>query len=1046
MGAVCVDPKTSLNSFIPSDFLANFSVKNLGATSLLLLTVIYYLSLLLIYLIFKGLITKIYLEKDYNNLLKSIIAYIQNSRMLYLLKYKLTSQYLLRKVDLAYDILRCYMFNRKSTIHWFLERNRKVYKVSLNSWISFIFKLLFFIGFIYYLTSDTITSILTLTTPLLKTDLEVDVEIKQHQRRIEYLRSLKKNGKLRKSGIKVKVIKRSKKYNRITLSVKGLAMDQSEGYYRETLEKLFDAFTNNVAYKNYCKTKAKGVFIQFKDKENDEIRPLHSTVIITKDTTFEEYYTEISPFLRKYWKPEYGTSTSDEFNVSVYDLEAKTKKVKSKTSLGKMNFSTSATIFNGIDYVELNDPHPVKAQFNSKVKKLPSIKPIKLKNDGLKRFCCMDIETVIINKKTQEHIPIAISTYSKEFSEIFLIDLVLFKKNKTKAVQKLFKDYMDYMCSLQKDYVIFAHNLGSYDGYFLYKNIMSILEDVDDITCLVDNDNKFITVTLNNYFNERKSLTKLVWKDSLRIFPGSLDSICKQFNVEGKLSKYKEEYNSIDLFNTPILLEEFKAYSMQDSIALYNAMSNAQELNYKNYRVDICDIVSTASLSLRIYRSHFLHEEIPLLKSFEEKFVRESYLGGATDYYKAKGENLHCYDVNSLYPYAMLKPIPYKAIAKHNDLSGVNVKDFKGFVLAKVTSPDYIRHPIVALKHEGRTIYPLGTWYGVYFADYLAKAQEYGYKIDLIYGIEFEYKTLFEGYINHFYDIKKNSTGSLRYLAKLQLNSLYGMFGRKGESLEVVNVKTEDVWKYISKRVVKNIIEFNNGYSVLICENNLDFEVINSLNLKAKTDIHTFSKSSYSNVAIASAITSYAQMTMMDYKNHPDFDVYYTDTDSLFTNRPIPSHLVGKELGRMKNETLDKYGVESIAEATFVGLKKYGLRVIDNEGNIKDSSTFAGVPKDTLTFDEVNSIHNGIPLVRKLKDRFNKSFNSLSIKTQSNVKLEVSNKRDKELINNVYIPKTVNLSEKQNFDGKLIDKLVNRHIRLKKKYSNDNPFQIEYFK
>jgi hypothetical protein len=172
---------------------------------------------------------------------------------------------------------------------------------------------------------------------------------------------------------------------------------------------------------------------------------------------------------------------------------------------------------------------------------------------------------------------------------------------------------------------------------------------------------------------------------------------------------------------------------------------------------------------------------------------------------------------------------------------------------------------------------------------------------------------------------------------------------------------------------------------------------------------------------------------MMDYKNHPGFEVYYTDTDSLFTDKPLPEYLVGKELGQMKNETLDKYGVDSIAAATFVGLKKYGIRVIDKEGLIKDSSTFAGVPKDTLSFEEVNLIHEGTPLVRNLKDRFTKSFNSLNIKTQTNVKLEISNKRDKELIHNEYLPKTVNLLEKQEFDSKLVSKLVTRYNRIKKK-------------
>ena len=38
--------------------------------------------------------------------------------------------------------------------------------------------------------------------------------------------------------------------------------------------------------------------------------------------------------------------------------------------------------------------------------------------------------------------------------------------------------------------------------------------------------------------------------------------------------------------------------------------------------------------------------------------------GGATDYYKMKAENIYYYDVNSLYPFAMMKPMPYELLRK----------------------------------------------------------------------------------------------------------------------------------------------------------------------------------------------------------------------------------------------------------------------------------------------------------------------------------------------------------------------------------------------
>ena len=39
---------------------------------------------------------------------------------------------------------------------------------------------------------------------------------------------------------------------------------------------------------------------------------------------------------------------------------------------------------------------------------------------------------------------------------------------------------------------------------------------------------------------------------------------------------------------------------------------------------------------------------IPILNRVEDRFLRQGYYGGATDYYRMYGENLKYYDVNSL--------------------------------------------------------------------------------------------------------------------------------------------------------------------------------------------------------------------------------------------------------------------------------------------------------------------------------------------------------------------------------------------------------------
>jgi hypothetical protein len=122
------------------------------------------------------------------------------------------------------------------------------------------------------------------------------------------------------------------------------------------------------------------------------------------------------------------------------------------------------------------------------------------------------------------------------------------------------------------------------------------------------------------------------------------------------------EFNNLDLFNKPELLNDLRTYSMQDSKALYDALKKAQEIYFANYSVDITGSLSTAALSKKIFRTHFLKKPIPTLNGLMDSFVRQGYFGGATDVYNKIGKNLYYYDVNSLYPFVIHNKMPTRII------------------------------------------------------------------------------------------------------------------------------------------------------------------------------------------------------------------------------------------------------------------------------------------------------------------------------------------------------------------------------------------------
>lgn len=305
--------------------------------------------------------------------------------------------------------------------------------------------------------------------------------------------------------------------------------------------------------------------------------------------------------------------------------------------------------------------------------------------------------------------------------------------------------------------------------------------------------------------------------------------------------------------------------------------------------------------------------------------------------YKAYGKNIHYYDVNSLYPFAMLNPMPYDLVNnKLVNLSKRSLDSFFGFCLVEVSCPLDMQRPVLPFHKDGKTIYPVGTWKGTYFSEELKAVTKLGYQITLINGYEFTKANIFNKFVNHFYEIKKNSTGMTRDIAKLQLNNLYGYFGRKQTGLITTNIKNDNLINILLTRVVKTITPINDEFSSVLTYSNINNDLLAKLN----NQFHNIGSEYHyimSNVALAAAVTSYARIAMIPIKI--DSNTLYTDTDSAFTTKPIDGNLLGPELGQYKDELKGLV----INEAYFLGPKKYGYYIIDTDGNKKEYSVFSGL-------------------------------------------------------------------------------------------------------
>ena len=784
-----------------------------------------------------------------------------------------------------------------------------------------------------------------------------------------------------------------------------------------SLKEIFIIMQNHEVYNNLGDHLIIIVVVEAVDSLGNSVgyKTLHGNWYIQSDVNFERYFNEVKNRLqsmsddRGYSLNIFLTYTIDIFNADVFV----NKKVQINT-LSKLSEDTNSDNKSLLTRPINSNPlvkrelHTTAVKYNSNIKTAPkpikrnTISPLVRKPKSMKAIHAMDLETVDYNGK---QVPVLITFFNgvnPDKSMAFQINERAYSnpsllENYVSGMWDNFIEYIHTTCKDKKN-IIFLHNLGNFDGYFLFKFLAEFYPE--NITGLVDFDNRFISITFKYYDKV------FIFKDSFRLFPVSLNELAKTFGLEGKFD-YNPMYNNLAVLADPEVRQLFISYGRRDSQLLHNTLIRAQLFYFNKFRVDIADCYSLPSLSLKIYKTNFLRVSIPILKDSHDRFIRRSYFGGATDIYLRHSTNVYYYDINSLYPFAMTKDMPHEFLGylKRSQMDEMEIKglgNFFGFIEVDIECPKSIIRPVLPTEDKGRTLYPTGKFTGVYFSEEIKAVTSLGYRVLRIRAaMEFSRADLFSTYVKDMYDIKSHATGAERWIAKLHLNSLYGIFGRRLESLQTIIINNSELTKYLVTRVVKNIIPINNTHTLLLTVGNINSKIASKLNLQIIEDKPKFTSPIQSNVAIASAITSWARIEMIKYKL--DAYVIYSDTDSIFTTRKLSDHLIGPSLGLMKDEMSGK----TIKELFVLGIKQYGFWYLDDNGTRVEKSVWAGFTRDGLSFNDIKELSVGNKLSRVVKSRFYRSFNDLSIRIKD-VTLTIEATPHKKLIGNVYHPININ--------------------------------------
>ena len=348
--------------------------------------------------------------------------------------------------------------------------------------------------------------------------------------------------------------------------------------------------------------------------------------------------------------------------------------------------------------------------------------------------------------------------------------------------------------------------------------------------------------------------------DSYRLLPAPLRDLTHDFDVEHKKLAFDPSswiYNRNDCEGLYEVLDKF-----------FSAYGVASE--------------TAASHAIRVFRKDFLKNPILIPPSYAENLARKAYTGGRAEVFRWDRAEVTEYDVNSLYPWAMLAPVPTEYLCSSRNLPDSDDSRI-GFYEAEITYPD-VYLPALPFRTD-RLYFPTGHFSGHYSSSELRLAVTDGAAVRIIKGVLFRSEPILRDYVMalHAEKMRAEASGDMarRYITKLLLNSCYGKFGET--RYKECYVKDPGTAFLRGNCDLPYHIDCKHGPPV--------WPVADS----GMVWFHRRSQAPHILPQIAAAVTARARERQVGFlRSCPR--VWYTDTDSVFTDCEIEA---GGELGEL---------------------------------------------------------------------------------------------------------------------------------------------------
>lgn len=377
--------------------------------------------------------------------------------------------------------------------------------------------------------------------------------------------------------------------------------------------------------------------------------------------------------------------------------------------------------------------------------------------------------------------------------------LVEIETAKTALIANSIEAMFDFLKT--RNSIVYFHNL-KFDGEFILSYLLRNGFTYDDsrrpgtFDTLITDDGIFYSITVYFAKKNKKNL-KVTFYDSLKKLPFTVARISKAFELE-------DEKLSID-YDAPRpvgheLTEEERAYVVNDC----RIVAQALKIQFDKGLTKMTNASDALNGYKDIIDKRNFERWFPVFPIDLDLQIRRAYKGGFT-YLTPRFKNQHVHggitlDVNSLYPWAMyncLLPYGYPMYFEGEYESDPNFPVFIClFRCSFKIKPDHV--PCLQLKNNRRFVETeyLTSSDGeivemtLTSVDLQLLRDHYDLMNDeMIEGWKFKATTgMFKEYIDYWMHIKETTTGAMRQLAKLMLNSLYGKFATNPKARKKIPV------------------------------------------------------------------------------------------------------------------------------------------------------------------------------------------------------------------------------------------------------------------